>query len=84
MGGVMSNSSKVKATKDGLQMAFAIKSALVVQKNHITNVSPDGKVLCTPHGFIEDEKSAIDAYKKEYKDDWTLEYDKDWNAVTKD
>lgn len=84
MGGVMSNSSKVKATKDGLQMAFAIKSALVVQKNHITNVSPDGKILCTPHGFIEDEKTAIDNYKKEYKEDWTLEYDKDWNSVTKD
>jgi RecA/RadA recombinase len=84
MGGVMSNSSKVKAAKDGMQMAFAIKSALVVHKNHITNVSPDGKILCTPHGFIEDDKNAIDAYKKEYKDGWALEFDKDWNSVTKD
>lgn len=84
MGGVMSNSSKVKATKDGMQVGFAIKSALVVEKNHITNLTPDGKILCTPHGFIEDDKAAIDEYKKAYKDGWNLEYDKDWNAVNKD
>lgn len=84
MGGVMSSSSKVKATKDGMQVGFAIKSALVVAKNHITNLTPDGKILCTPHGFIEDDKAAIDEYKKAYKDGWSLEFDKDWNAVNKD
>lgn len=84
MGGVMSNSSKVKATKDGMQVGFAIKSALVVEKNHITNVTPDGKILCTPHGFIEDDKAAIDEYKKTYKEDWKLEFDPNWNAVNKD
>jgi RecA/RadA recombinase len=84
MGGIMSNSSKVKATKDGTQVAFAIKSALVVEKNHITNVAPDGKILCTPHGFIEDSKEAIEFYKKQYKDDWQLEFDKDWDKVSKD
>ena len=84
MGGVMSNSSKVKATKDGMQVGFAIKSALVVEKNHITNVTPDGKILCTPHGFIEDDKAAIDAYKKEHKDGWNLEFEGNWNAVNKD
>ncbi len=84
MGGVMSNSSKVKATKDGMQVGFAIKSALVVEKNHITNVTPDGKILCTPHGFIEDEKSSIDEYKKAHKEDWKLEFDNNWDAVNKD
>jgi RecA/RadA recombinase len=84
MGGVMSNSSKVKATKDGMQVGFAIKSALVVEKNHITNVTPDGKILCTPHGFIEDDKAAIDEYKKAYKDDWKLEFESNWDAVNKD
>ena len=84
MGGVMSNSSKVKATKDGMQVGFAIKSALVVEKNHITNVTPDGKILCTPHGFIEDDKTAIDEYKKAYKDDWKLEFESNWDAVNKD
>lgn len=84
MGGVMSNSSKVKATKDGMQVGFAIKSALIVEKNHITNVTPDGKILCTPHGFIEDDKAAIDEYKKTYKDDWKLEFESNWDAVNKD
>jgi len=84
MGGVMSNSSKVKATKDGMQVGFAIKSALVVTKNHITNLTPDGKILCTPHGFIEDDKTAIEDYKKTHKDGWVLEFDRDWNAVNKD
>jgi RecA/RadA recombinase len=84
MGGVMSNSSKVKATKDGTQVAFAIRSALVIEKNHITNVAPDGKVLCTPHGFITDSKESIEAYKTAYKDGWQLEFDKDWDNVSKD
>ena len=81
-GGIMSRSSKVKATKDGDKVAFAIKSALVVDKNHITNVAATGNILCTDHGFILDDKATIDAYKKEYKNDWDLEYDGYWNAVT--
>lgn len=84
MGGIMSSSSKIKATKDGIQVGFAIKSALVIEKNHITNVCPDGKILCTPQGFIEDDKAAIDEYKKTYKEDWKLEFDKDWDKVSKD
>ncbi len=84
LGGVMSNSSKVKATKDGVQVAFGIKSAIVVEKNHVTNVSPDGKIICTPHGFIEDTKESIDDYKKQYKEGWTLEFDKYWDKVSKD
>lgn len=84
MGGVTSSASKVKATKDGVQLAFAIKTALVVEKNHVTNVSPDGKVICTAHGFIEDTKEAIEEYKKANKDGWNLEFDRDWNSVSKD
>ena len=83
-GGIMSRSSKVRATKDGNKVAFAIKSALVVDKNHITNVAATGNILCTDHGFIADDKAVIDAYKKEYKNDWDLEYDGYWNAVTSD
>jgi len=83
-GGIMSRSSKVRATKDGNKVAFAIKSALVVDKNHITNVAATGNILCTDHGFIADDKAVIDAYKKEYKNDWDLEYDGYWNAVTAD
>ena len=83
-GGIMSSSSKIKATKDGVQVSFAVKSALVVEKNHITNSSPDGKVVCTGKGFIDDTKEAIDEYKKNNKADWNLEFDKDWDRVTKE
>jgi len=84
MGGVMSRSSKVTAVKDGNEVGFAIKSALVVDKNHITNVTSKGKIVCTDHGFIMDDKKAIDEYKKEYKDDWDLNFDKFWDSVTAD
>lgn len=82
MGGVQSNSSKVKATKDGVEMAFAIKSSFAIAKNHITEASADGKIICTPHGFIEDDPKAIENYKKQYKDGWMLEFDNYWNKVS--
>jgi hypothetical protein len=85
MGGVTSNSSKVKATKNGIDVSFAIKSALVVEKNHISNVATSGKIICTDHGFIQDDKKVIDAYKAKYKDDWDLVYeDKNWDSVSAD
>ena len=40
--------------------------------------------ICTPHGFIEDTKEALDEYKKKYKEGWNLEFDKYWDKVTKD
>ncbi len=81
-GGIMSRSSKVTATKDGTELAFAIKSALVVEKNHITNVATTkGKILCTDHGFCLDDKESIDEYKKTYKDGWDLKYDLYWSSV---
>jgi hypothetical protein len=81
-GGVMSRSSKIKATKDGAQVAFAIKSALVVDKNHITNVAASGNIVCTDHGFLIDDKNAIDAYKEQYRGGWNLEFDKYWKEVS--
>ncbi len=84
MGGVMSNSSQVTATKNGDTVSFAIKSALVVDKNHITNVAAKGKILCTDHGFIEDDAKVIKDYKENYKDGWDLEFDKYWDKVSED
>jgi hypothetical protein len=81
MGGIMSRSSKVTAVSKGETISFAIKSALVVDKNHITNVAANGKILCTDHGFILDDKATIDAYKKDYKDGWDLQYDEYWDHV---
>lgn len=81
-GGIMGRSSKVTATKGGDEFAFALKTDLVVQKNHITNVSTSkAKILCTDHGFILDDKDAIAAYKKEYASDWDLKFDEYWDSL---
>lgn len=76
MGGVKSSASKIMATKDGVEVAFAIRTALVVEKNHVTNVCAKGKIICTDHGFILDDKVAIDEYKATNKEGWDLNYDK--------
>jgi len=82
-GGIVGRSSKVTATKAGDEFAFALKTDLVVQKNHITNVSTSkAKILCTDHGFILDDKDAIAAYKKEYASDWDLKYDEYWATLS--
>jgi hypothetical protein len=81
-GGIVGRSSKVTATKAGDEFAFALKTDLVVQKNHITNVSTSkAKILCTDHGFILDDKESIAAYKKEYAADWDLKFDEYWDAL---
>jgi len=84
MGGVMGRSSKVSAEKNKVTVAFALKTALVLEKNHITDVSAKGRIICTDHGFILDDKSSIDEYKKKYRDDWDLNYDDYWNSVSDD
>jgi RecA/RadA recombinase len=79
-GGIMGRSSKVTATKNKEELSFALKTDLVVFKNHITNVSTSkGKIICTDHGFIVDSKESIDAYKKEFADGWDLKYDDYWD-----
>jgi hypothetical protein len=84
MGGVTSRSSKVEATKDGVKVSFAIRSSIKLAKNHVNNVSARGKILCTDHGFIMDDKKAIDEYKASTREDWSLEFDNDWDQVGTD
>ena len=67
-----------------MKTAFAIKSAIKLEKNHINDVSAEGKIVCTDHGFIMDNKDAINAYKEATKADWHLEYDKYWDMVSLD
>lgn len=84
-GGIMGRSSKITAVKGGDEFAFALKTDLVVQKNHITNVSTSkAKILCTDHGFILDNKESIAEYKKEYASDWDLNYDEYWESLSKE
>lgn len=63
--------SKIKAIKGGLQVEFAKRTNIQVEKNHISGISTRGRVIMTPHGFIADTKQAIDQYKEEYKEHWT-------------
>ena len=84
MGGILSNSTKCYAVKDGVEMAYAIKTSIVVEKNHITNVSVKAKIICTAHGFIMDSKESIDEYKKQHKDSWELKFAKDWDKYGND
>lgn len=81
MGGIKSSSSKIMATKNGVELAFAIRSAIVVEKNHVTNVCTKGKIICTDHGFILDDKAAIDEYKMNNKDGWELSYDAQSDSI---
>lgn len=82
MGGILSNSTKVYATKDGVNVSFAIKTAIVVEKNHITNISVKDKILCTAHGFVKDTTTDLNNYKKEHRTDWELRFDDDWNKYS--
>lgn len=61
---------KLTATKDGVKMGFGIVSAISVEKNHLTNTSHSGEYVITGNAIIPNEKTAIDAYKDEYKDQW--------------
>jgi RecA/RadA recombinase len=81
MGGVVGRSSAVTAVKDGVKVGFALKSALVVDKNHVTDVKTNGTIICTDSGFISDTKEAIDEYKERTKSGWGLQYDKYWDNV---
>lgn len=84
MGGIKSRPSMVTATKDKAEIAFATRTSIVVEKNHVTNVSSKGKILCTDHGFLLDDKKSIDAYKDNYKGGWDLKFDKYWDSVSDD
>jgi hypothetical protein len=65
-----SGTSKIKATKDGKDVEFAKRTKISADKNHVTGVQTKGTVIMTVHGFIEDDKKAIDLYKKEHSKEW--------------
>jgi hypothetical protein len=62
--------NKIKATKDGKDVEFAKRTKISVDKNHVTGVQTKGSVIMTVHGFIDDDKKAIDNYKKEHSAEW--------------
>ena len=64
--------SKIKAIKDKKQVEFAKRTNLQIDKNHINGLTTRGKIIMTPHGFIEDTEKEL----KKYKDDHTAEWSK--------
>jgi len=72
--------SKIKAVKNGLQVEFAKRTNIKIEKNHIGGVQSRGRVVMTSHGFIEDDKKAIDKYRDAHKEHWlklvgTMDFD---------
>ena len=62
--------NKIKATKNGKEVEFAKRTRISCDKNHVTGVTAVNKVIMTVHGFINDDKKALDEYKKMYSDQW--------------
>ena len=70
-GNVMSaGTSKIKAIKDGKQVEFAKRTNLQIDKNHINGVTTRGKIVMTPHGFINDDDKDIKKYKDAHAEAW--------------
>jgi len=65
--------SKIDATKNGRKVVFATRTKVSVIKNHINGLGyADGRLICTPHGFLKDDPEAIKQYKAEHSDYWQL------------
>ena len=70
-GNVMNaDTSKIKAIKDGKQVEFAKRTNLQIDKNHINGVTTRGKIVMTPHGFLNDSDKEIKAYKDTHAEAW--------------
>jgi len=66
----MNRKNKLIAKKDGKTLGFGITSKISVEKNHITNVSHSGEFVITAKAIIPNDKTAVDNYKKDNRDDW--------------
>jgi hypothetical protein len=89
-----SGTSKIKATKDGKEVEFAVRTKVSCDKNHVTGLQTKSVVIATIHGFIQDDKKEIDTYKKAHSMEWkdilgdgkfeVIEDTSDWNESTRD
>ena len=63
--------SKIKAIKDGKQVEFAKRVNLQIDKNHINGMTTRGKIIMTPHGFINDDEKELKDYKSLHAQEWS-------------
>ena len=66
-----SGTSKIKAIKDGKQVEFAKRANIQIDKNHINGITTRGRIIMTPHGFIDDADKSIKKYKENHSSDWS-------------
>ena len=62
--------SKIKAIKDSKQVEFAKRTNIQIDKNHINGITTRGKIIMTPHGFINDTEKDLKAYKEAHAKEW--------------
>jgi len=84
--------SKIKAIKDGKQVEFAKRVNLQIDKNHINGVTTRGRIIMTPHGFINDDDKELKDYKDKNSKEWKkilggsdfqiIEEDQEYNDIT--
>jgi len=71
-GNIMSaGTSKIKAIKDGKQVEFAKRTNIQVDKNHVNGITTRGKIIMTPHGFINDSEKDLKEYKSAHVSEWS-------------
>jgi hypothetical protein len=44
---------------------------LQIDKNHINGITTRGKIIMTPHGFIEDTDKDLKKYKDDHAAEWS-------------
>jgi len=54
-----------------LKVEFAKRTNLQIDKNHVNGVTTRGKIVMTPHGFINDDPNELKKYKDQYASDWS-------------
>ena len=84
--------SKIKAIKDGKQVEFAKRVNLQIDKNHINGITTRGRIIMTPHGFINDNDKELKSYKEKNSKAWNkilggtdfqiIEEDQEYNDIT--
>jgi len=63
-----SGTSKMKATKHGKEVEFAVRTKVACDKNHVTGLQTKSTVIATIHGFINEKE--INEYKKLHAHEW--------------
>lgn len=63
-----SGTSKIKASKNGKEVEFAVRTKVACDKNHVTGLQTKSTVVATIHGFINENE--INDYKKKYANEW--------------